>query len=142
MPNVYLVSQNHEELPTPTQFSPIAATPTEEVVHHKSVFYEPLQLYYSTNNQRKLMGQNQLNSIIEVVKGVVTFTKGDAKQATVHYKYKIDFVALSFGDHYSLVRSEDVVGRTAIDISTVPRYVCFTTLIRRVTLESGRQKSL
>ncbi len=35
---------------------------------------------------------------------------------------------LSFGEHYSLVRSKDVVGKTTIDISTVPRYVCYEEL--------------
>jgi hypothetical protein len=53
---------------------------------------------------------------------------GDAKQATVHYKYKNDFAVLPFGKHYSLVRFKDVVGKTTIDISTVPRYVCYEEL--------------
>jgi hypothetical protein len=97
------------------------------------------------------MRRNQLNPIIEVVKGDVAFTKGDAKQATVHYKYKKDFAMLSFGDHYSLVRSKDVVGRTAIDLAqchgmfVTKSYMMPSinaTLNRRVILESGRQKTL
>jgi hypothetical protein len=43
-------------------------------------------------------------------------------------QYKKDFTVLSFGEHYSLVRSKDVVGKTTIDISTVPRYVCYEEL--------------
>ncbi len=35
---------------------------------------------------------------------------------------------LPFGEHYSLVRSKDVVGKTTIEISTVPRYVCYEEL--------------
>ncbi len=95
-PNVYLVSQICEELPTPIQLSSTAAAPAEEVDHHKSLFYEQLQLFYSIINQRELTRQNQLNSIIEVVKGDVTFAKGDAKQATVHCKYKKNFAVLPF----------------------------------------------
>jgi hypothetical protein len=49
------VSQNHEQLPL-HNLTPLLLPPTEEVDHHKSLFYEQLQLYYSTNNQRKLMG--------------------------------------------------------------------------------------
>jgi hypothetical protein len=74
------------------------------------------------------MGRDQLNSITDVVKGGVTCTNGEAKQATVHYKYKKDFAVLSFGDQSSLVRSKNVVGKATIDISTVPCYVCFEEL--------------
>jgi hypothetical protein len=129
----HLVSKNHvEPPPTPIQLNQDAAAPTDEVDPHKSLFYEQLQLYYSTNNQRKLTGQHQLNSIIEVVKGDVPFTKGDVKQATLHYKYKKDFAVLSLGDHCSPVRSKDVVGKATIDISTVPRYVCYEELYNAI----------
>jgi len=74
------------------------------------------------------MGRDQLNEIIEIVKGDVTFTKGDSKTATMHYKYRKDFAVMKFGEHFSLVRSKDVVGKTVVDISTVPRYVCYEEL--------------
>ncbi len=48
--------QNREELPTHIRLNPVAAGPADEVDHHTSLFYEQLQLYYFTNNQRKLMG--------------------------------------------------------------------------------------
>ncbi len=86
------------------------------------------------------MGRDQLNEIIEIVKGDVTFTKGDSKTATMHYKYRKDVAVMKFGDHYSLVQSKDVVGKTVVDISTVPRYVCYEELydaIRRCLLLSA-----
>jgi hypothetical protein len=46
----------------------------------------------------------------------------------VHYKYKKDFAVLSFGEQFSLVKSKDVVGKTTIDICTVPCYVCYEEL--------------
>jgi hypothetical protein len=49
------------------------------------------------------MGRDQLNQIIEIVKGDVTFTKGDSKTATMHYKYRKDFAVMKFSDHYYLV---------------------------------------
>jgi hypothetical protein len=74
------------------------------------------------------MGRDQPNYIIDVVKGDVTFTKGDARQATLHYKCKKDFAVLSFGEHSSLVRSKDVAGKSTIDNSSVPQYVCYEEL--------------
>jgi hypothetical protein len=41
---------------------------------------------------------------------------------------KKGFVVLSLGDHYSLVKSQHVVGKSVIDISTVPRYACYEEL--------------
>ncbi len=38
--------------------SPVVEEVIEEEDHHKKLFYEQLQLYYSTDNQRKLMGRN------------------------------------------------------------------------------------
>ena len=51
--------------------------------HHKKLFYEQLQLYYSNENQGKLMGQKQLNDIIEIDKGDISHKKGDSRQATL-----------------------------------------------------------
>jgi hypothetical protein len=49
------------------------------------------------------MGRDQLNNIINIVKGDLTYSKGDGKAAMLHYKYKKDFAVISFGEHYSLV---------------------------------------
>ncbi len=106
----------------------VAEEEIDEEDHHKKIFYEQLQLYYTTDNQRKLMGQKQLNGIIEVVKGYICHMKGDSRQATLYYKYRKDFAVLSFGDHYSLVKSQHVVGKSVIDISTVPRYAFYEEL--------------
>lgn len=51
------------------------------------------------------MGHDQLNAIIDAVKGD-PYTKDDARKATVYYKYKKDFAVLSFGDQSSLVHSK------------------------------------
>ncbi len=48
----------------------------EEEDHHKKLFYEQLQLCYSTDNQRKLMGRKPLNDIIDVVKGDISHIRG------------------------------------------------------------------
>jgi hypothetical protein len=57
------------------------------------------------------------------MKGDVTYTKRNSRQATMYYKYKKDFSVSSFDDHYySLVRSKDVVEKAVIDIS---RYVYY-----------------
>jgi hypothetical protein len=127
-PNIYLVSQQVAGPPTPNHLTKELQSTEGSEDHHKSLFYEQLQLYYTNSNQRKLMGRDQLNEIIEIVKGDVTFTKGDAKTATMHYKYRKDFAVMKFGDHYSLVRSKDVVGKTVVDISTIPHYVCYKEL--------------
>ncbi len=107
-PNVYLVSEGNVEQPIPALLIQDDDVTVEEIDNHKSLFYAQLQLYYSTNNQRKLMGRDQLNSIINVVNGDVTFTKGNAKQTTLHYKYKKDSAVLSFGEHFSLVKAKDI----------------------------------
>ncbi len=49
-PNVQEVN-SHDNASTP-----VAEQEIEEEDHHKNLFYEQLQLYYSTDNQRKLMG--------------------------------------------------------------------------------------
>jgi hypothetical protein len=100
----------------------------EEEDHHKKIFYEQLQLYYSTDNQRRLMGWKQLNDSIEVVKGDISHMMGDSRQATLYYKYKTDFAVLLFGDHNALVKSQHVAGKSVIDISIVPRYACYKEL--------------
>jgi hypothetical protein len=127
-PNIYLVSQQVVGPPTPNHLTKELQSALDCQDHHKSLFYEQLQLYYTNSNQRNLMGRDQLNEIIEIVKGDVTFTKGDAKTATMHYKYRKDFAVMKFGDHYLLVQSKDVVGKTGVDISTIPRYVCYKEL--------------
>jgi hypothetical protein len=108
--------------------SPVAEEVIEEEDHHKKLFYEQLQLSFSTDNQRKLMGRKQLNDIIEVVKGDRSHMKGDSRQATLYYKYKKDFAVLFFGNDYSLVESQHTVRKSVIDISTVPRYACYEEL--------------
>ncbi len=108
--------------------SPVVEEVIEEEDHHKKLFYEQLQLYYSTDHQRKLMGRKQLNGIIEVVKGNISHMMGASRQATLYYKYKKDFAVLSFGDHYSLVKSQHVVGKSVIDIITVLKYACYVEL--------------
>jgi hypothetical protein len=49
--------------------TPVAEEENEKEDHHKNLFYEHLQLCYYTDNQTKLMGQKQLNGIIEIVEG-------------------------------------------------------------------------
>jgi hypothetical protein len=73
--------------------TPATSEENEEEDHIKN-YSAQLQLYYCNETQRKLMGQKQLNEIIEIVKGDVTHMRGDKK----------DFSVLSFGDHYSLVK--------------------------------------
>ncbi len=88
------MTEGNAEQPTPVQLIAHADVSGEEVDVHKSLFYEQLQLYYASNNQRKLMGRDQLNNIINVVKGDLTYSKGDGKAATLHYKYKKDLKTL------------------------------------------------
>ncbi len=62
------------------------------------------------------------------MKGDISHMKGESRQATMYYKFKKDFAVLSFGDHYSLVTYQHVVGKSVIDISSVPRYACYEEL--------------
>jgi hypothetical protein len=62
------------------------------------------------------------------VKGDISHMKGDSRQASLYYKYKKDFAVLFFGGHYFLVKSQNVVGKSVIKISTVPRYACYEEL--------------
>ncbi len=49
-PNVQEVSSRVDAI------TPVAEEEIEDEDHHKKLFYEQLQFYYSTDNQRKLTG--------------------------------------------------------------------------------------
>jgi hypothetical protein len=140
--NVFIASHNNDEPSTPHHLmqgvishndanTPAAEEENKEEDHHKNLFNEQFQLYYCYENERKLIEWKQLNNIIEIVKGDASHMKGDSRQATLYYKYKTDFAVHSFGDHYSLVKAQHVVGKSVIDISTVPRYACDEESLRK-----------
>ncbi len=62
------------------------------------------------------------------MKGDIRHMKGDSRQATLYYKYKKDLAVLFFGDQYSLVKSQHVVGKSVIDFGTIPRYAFYEEL--------------
>jgi hypothetical protein len=119
IPNIYLASDDPVE-----EVKAAAADPKVEA--HRELFYQQIQGHYKCTNNRAMMSRRDMDDVVKLIKGDI-----ESKNST-DYKLKKDFAVITYGQHYSLIMSKDVVGKDEIDVSTVPHYCCYKDLFHSI----------
>jgi hypothetical protein len=119
IPNIYLASDDPVE-----EVEAAAADPKVEA--HRELFYQQIQGHYQCTNNRAMMSRRDMDDVVKLIKGDIK-----SKNST-DYKLKKDFAVITYGQHYSLIMSKDVIGKDEIDVSTVPHYCCYKDLFHSI----------
>jgi hypothetical protein len=107
IPNVYLGSDDPME---EANVEPSAADPKDEA--HRVLFYLQIQGHYKCTNNHAMMSRRDMNDLVKLIKGDIL------SKNSMEYKLKKDFAVITYGQHYSLIMSKDVVGKNEIKKNT------------------------